>query len=157
MSRPLYETLEDTGREWMDVLQWCGELNEEVGSESFSLRKIPLSPAGQHTADYEVLNTSGVAVAVVEYKQRGYTLEQTTKLGGFMLSTHKYNMLIQKLEYGIKPALLVRFTDGLRWLPLSQPHTVAQGVGGRTDRNDPLDTEPVHYFTNPSEWRKTNG
>jgi hypothetical protein len=62
----------------------------------------------------------------------------------YMLSQQKYQGLLSWAEYGLTPILLVSWQDAIGYVRLPCPHDIA--VGGRRDRGDALDIEPVVHI-----------
>jgi hypothetical protein len=70
----------------------------------------------------------------------------------FMVSLDKWMYARQLAENsgGVPVFFVVEWTDGVYWIRQDEA-TYTVGIGGRSDRNDPLDTElcihvPVHLF-----------
>lgn len=66
------------------------------------------------------------------------------KYPDYMLSLHKWQDGIRQSEFtGLPFFLVVGFTDGVRFVRGYKDLQVKYAIGGRTDRNDPADIEPV--------------
>jgi hypothetical protein len=64
----------------------------------------------------------------------------------YMISRAKYDALDQsRKQCSVTSLLVVRWTDYIGVLTIP-PHTMKYGFGGRRDRNDPKDMEPVVYI-----------
>ena len=129
MMRPLYETEEDLDRERGAIMTLCGRTD----AHPF---KLPISAH----ADY-IMMRDGEAKAVVEVKCRK---NKRLAYDTYMLSQHKYEGLLSWAEYGLTPILLVSWQDAIGYVRLPCPHDIA--VGGRRDRGDALDIEPVVHI-----------
>lgn len=127
--RPLYETNEDLGRE-LDLATRFGALTDSVPV------KLPI----ESHADY-IMVRSRVAKAVVEIKCR---TNKRLAYDTYMISQHKYAGLASWEQYGLTPILLVSWTDSTGYVKIPCPHAIS--IGGRTDRGDAQDIEPVVHI-----------
>ncbi|MCD6582070.1 MAG: hypothetical protein J7K90_09735 [Desulfuromusa sp.] len=152
----LFETQRDLSNEWFDVMAFLMHMSSQSKLQ-FNGKKIDVDTGGfRNTADYYIIpEGSEQAVGVVEYKCRNLTLRKATSLGGLFLSMGKYNTLIKDYpeRYGLKSVFLVRFNDGLRYIPLSKPHTVMHGIEkGIMCRDGVKRSDSVVYFSNERDW-----
>ena len=131
--RPLYETQEDLDREREAIMALCAKTSS-----------LPIKlPIAAH-ADY-LMSRDGEAKAVAEVKcRKNARLTYDT----YMLSKHKYEGLLSWANYGLTPILLVSWTDAIGYLKLPCPHDIA--IGGRRDRGDAQDIEPVVHIKTSS-------
>lgn len=127
--RPLYETKEDLTRE-RKAARHLGSV-----TDSFPV-KLPIDAH----ADY-IMVRAGEAKAVVEIKCRN---NSRLAYDTYMISQHKYEGLLSWEGYGLKPLLLVSWTDAVGYVSLPCAHTTA--IGGRRDRGDAQDIEPVVHI-----------
>lgn len=127
--RPLYETQEDLDREREAIISLCGKTDSRPV-------KLPISAH----ADYMMVRDNE-AKAVVEVKcRKNNRLAYDT----YMISKHKYEGLLSWASYGLTPILLVRWADYIGYIKLPCQHEIA--TGGRTDRGDAQDVEPVVHI-----------
>lgn len=127
--RPLYETREDLGRE-RKVARYFGRATDSVPV------KLPINAH----ADF-IMVREGEAKAVVEIKCRN---NSRLAYDTYMISQHKYEGLLSWEGYGLKPILLVSWTDSVGFISLPCQHT--KSIGGRRDRGDIQDIEPVVHI-----------
>ena len=79
-------------------------------------------------------------------------MDTLDRWGGFMLSLHKWSFgNLYAKDAGIHFVVVIKTTDGL-WYHISKGEIDGISYGGRMDRNDPDDMEPVillkkHRFT----------
>lgn len=131
--RPLYETVSHLTAEHAladRVAQaWCAQAV-----------KLPRA----YPCDYG-FRRSGETVALAEFKCRRYPMARLEALGGFMLSLHKWaGVRALAQASGLPFVLVVEDGDSQVWWhrPTDFSHD-GVGFGGRRDRDDPQDTEPV--------------
>lgn len=131
-TRPLYET-EDNLREQEGVAR--------LVEEKWKCKFVKLKKA--YALDYAVLR-GGKIVAFAEVKCRNYTMEKLNSFGGFMLSLHKWTEAknISGVS-GVPFVLIVKTIDGFWHHSTTGFETDGISFGGRTDRNDLQDVEPV--------------
>jgi hypothetical protein len=127
--RPLYETGEDLDRE-REVAAHFGGLTNSIPV------KLPIS---SH-ADFLMVRDRE-AKAVVEIKCR---TNKRLAYDTYMISQHKYEGLLSWESYGLKPILLVSWSDSIGYVSLPCPHGTA--IGGRRDRGDTQDIETVVHI-----------
>lgn len=132
--RPKYETSKDLANEKRIIRPYA----EAFG---YDYKKLP---SGDY-ADYALFK-DGELVAYVEIKRRevSYFCYDT-----IYLSEEKFDDLLGR---DVPSIFLVGFDDGIGWVRLRPEHKDDVGLGGRTDRNDPLDIErvchiPIEDFT----------
>lgn len=124
--RPMYESEADLDREWVAVQEFCDHT-----------KTIPIKlPIGAR-ADY-MLCRGREGKAVVEVKCRN---NRRTAYPTYMLSKGKYDALCQWSSMGFYVALLVNWEDSIGYVSIPIEHEVSEG--GRWDRSDPKDVEPV--------------
>lgn len=127
--RPLYETQEDLDREREAIISLCAKTNSRPV-------KLPISAH----ADYMMVRDNE-AKAIVEVKcRKNNRLAYDT----YMISKHKYEGLLSWTNYGLMPILLVSWADSIGYIRLPCQHEIAKG--GRTDRGDAQDIEPVVHI-----------
>ncbi len=134
MTRPIYET--DTDR----VEQWLAVVPLSVLTGTVAVEMPPLAPW-----DFE-MTRNGSAVALVEVRCRS---NARAKYETFMCAARK----LVKLQAAanarrIASIMLVRWSDAVGFVKLNAIDlaTFGRAVGGRVDRNDPLDIEPVSHI-----------
>lgn len=135
-SRPTYETKQDVVNEYSVIdkirMKW-----------NVTARKMP--PFYQ--VDWALMRGTKVH-AFVEIKCRKNKRSQYATL---MLSLHKWlNGMRLSQETGIPFLLIVRWEDGIYYLKPRFDLKPEVAVGGRTDRDDPDDMEPVVLI--PTNW-----
>jgi len=131
MSRPLYETSADREHESRLV----SGLSQKF---KCTFEKLPIKMG----MDYAALR-NGEVVAFFEVKRRSVS---SNKYPTYMISVHKLMAAKSLSELtGLPCYLLVEWTDktGIIKLP---PKNMTIKMGGRADRNDPDDIEPVFHF-----------
>lgn len=124
--RPMYESEGDLDREWMAVQEFCDH------TKSFPI-KLPIGAR----ADF-ILFRGRDARAVVEVKCRK---NPRSAYPTYMVSKAKYDALCEWHNMGFYVALLVHWEDEIGYVEIPVEHKIAKG--GRWDRNDPKDVEPV--------------
>lgn len=124
--RPLYERQEDLDREWMAVQEFCNHA-----------AAIPVKLPIEARADY-MLFRGRDAKAIVEIKCRK---NRRTAYPTYMISKSKYDALCQWQSMGFYVALVVNWEDDIGYVSIPVDHEI--GKGGRWDRGDPMDVEPV--------------
>lgn len=130
MSRPLYESQADLQNE----VQVAEHLNQ-VWSCRF--HKLPMS----YSVDWMLMRDKPVAFAELKCRKN-----DSTKYPTLMLSLNKWVKGIQFANQLDVPFLIIcRWTDGLFFHEAGSVD-VTYGIGGRTDRGDSQDTEPVVYI-----------
>jgi hypothetical protein len=143
--RPIYETSEDRVEEArvMRDVQLVGRIG---------IRRI----RKMFPVDYAILRGPHV-VAWAEIKARDYSLEELNYMGGLFLSAYKLGTIKAiELATGIKGVYIAGLTDGIYVARLPEPNPrLPVGFGGRIDRDDPADVEPV-CFVPPASWCPLN-
>jgi hypothetical protein len=130
--RPIYETESDLEKE------------REIGKSlsrawKASLHKLPRA----YNVDWMLVNEDGQAKAFVELKSRS---NRSTQYPTLMLSLHKWmHGKAMAKEIGGVFLIVVKWTDGLYYHRQGDCE-VTYGVGGRTDRGDAQDVEPVVHI-----------
>jgi len=129
--RPIYETDQDRDRE------------REVCSYLQSQLNCVFKPADRlSNVDGFLCSNDGEMSAVVEIKTRRNAKD---KYPTYMLSAAKWrNGLEVGKIYGVPFVLIVKFTDGVYAIALSDKHKTS--LGGRYDRGDARDTEECIYI-----------
>jgi len=135
MNRPLYETNKDRLAE--------ARVAKRV-ADKWSCKPVKLRPT--YVVDYALLQ-GDVCKAFMEIKCRNYSMKQMDDMGGFMLSLDKWRAGIDLSRCsGAAFILVVSTPDAVWWhrIEAGKPDD-HDGVafGGRTDRDDPQDVEPV--------------
>lgn len=131
--RPLYESEDDRANE-----------RRLAAAVSVAWKVEPVKLKMAYNIDYALLR-DGRTVAVSEFKCRKYSMEQLDSMGGFMLSLHKWMSAKHLSEAaGVPFVVVVADKDGVIWhhRPTEFVHD-GIGYGGRTDRGDGQDVEPV--------------
>ena len=131
MSRPLYETSNDLRRETVFV---------ESLEAAWKMKAHKLGI--KHFFDFACVR-SGDVVSWLEVKER---TTPSTKYDTYLLSFKKFEALRNaNIVTGIPGVLAVRFTDCDAYTVLAgKPDEVK--MGGRVDRGDPGDIEPVVHI-----------
>lgn len=132
--RPLYESA---------VTRAAEEALARAVADAWRAQAVKIG-ATVYPVDYALVRDGRVA-ALAEFKCRRYPLAKLDRMGGFMLSLHKWIAIVQHAEAGGVPVFLViEDGDGAVWWhrPRGAEH---DGVvmGGRKDRGDAQDIEPV--------------
>lgn len=128
MSRPTYESAGDR-RNQRHVLSKL--------ERAFQLRID--TPWGEFSIYDGMFDLGDGQQGIVEVKVRK---NERRKYPTYMLSKKKYDALIELTETGFIGAMLaVQWTDQLGVVAIPTAHSA--GHGGRYDRNDPADQEPV--------------
>jgi hypothetical protein len=126
--RPLYESQSDLQNEFavaaLLAKRWSCEF-----------RKLPI----KYGVDFAVCQGRDI-VAFAEIKCRSYSYSQLDRLGGYMVSAHKWAVgLTLSRSFDVPLVLIVRLTDGIFWTKDTSGKLV---MGGRSDRGDEQDIEP---------------
>ncbi len=132
MSRPLYETPDHLRNEATVVMKL-------QGAWKCTLTKLPRS----YRLDHVIYRNSQI-VAAVEIKCRKIKMNQYPTI---MISLSKRMEAAWWHSVNKVPTFfVVQFTDALAYVDLTEePCSVQQG--GRVDRNDPADTEPMAHYS----------
>lgn len=130
MSRPLYESRKDLAHE---------KYVAKKIATAYDLRLTKMHK--KLSIDFMAFDKSGRAVAVIEVKRRH---NRHTKYPTIILSLMKFNRGVEfynsnKLNF----IFVVEFDDGIFTYDYSPEDNFEICYGGRTDRNDSQDLEPV--------------
>lgn len=131
MSRPIYE--DETSLDHERVI--AEALEEKWGVDFW---KLPRS----YVADFAVLR-KGELIGWAELKVRKC---ERKKYPTFMVALHKALALKRLADAGGSVILLVHWSDGLFMLKPDLRQKLKIRIGGRSDRGDPADLEPVVHF-----------
>lgn len=132
--RPLYETPKDKARALSVAVTLAG---------AWGYRTCTPTP-DLHVADFILQDhVSGVGPAIVEVKCR---TNRKDAYPTYMLSKAKYDRLLELCadNPGTSAVLIVSWADAVGACILPAEHTV--GRGGRWDRGDARDVEPIVYI-----------
>jgi len=132
MSRPLYETSNDLSNEHNVALflqdAWHCKLT-----------KMPI----RYHLDYVITKEGDTAVGFCEIKTRNYSMDDITKMGGYLMSIGKWSSAKQLYDCsGLPFFLAVRTLDGIWYSKFTDFKPSSVSVRGRTDRGDWQDIEP---------------
>lgn len=128
MPRPLYESAEDRTRELVAA-------EAAFGPHGLSVRKLPLA----YEVDFAVLRGERV-IGVAEVKVRGRAYDT------LMLSLHKLQALRRFASTGLLAWVLVSVPAGLYARRIDPDEPLDVRWGGRLDRGDWQDMEPVAHL-----------
>jgi hypothetical protein len=130
--RPTYETKSDRNNEQRVVEHICARWD-------CAYVKMPK----RYELDY-ALHRQNEVIAFVEVKCRNYTLEDIGQMGGYMLSLAKWNAAQALTGFTGRPFYLAVQTLCGGWVARFRDFESTDiRIGGRTDRKDWQDTEPV--------------
>lgn len=130
-TRPLYETEADVSRE-AKVAHW---LARRWKRQAVQLPK-------RYAVDYALVDPDGELTDWLEVKCRTNPMAQYPT---YMLSAEKYWGMVRLQEASNRPVrLVVRWTDAVGVLSVPCGHQLS--FGGRVDRGDRQDREPVVLF-----------
>ena len=133
--RPTYETEIDRTNEQKVVENICVRWG-------CNYAKMPR----RYELDY-VLTRQKEAVAWLEVKCRKYSLEAISDMGGYMLSLAKWNAAQLLVTFTGRPFYLAVQTTCGGWVAKVNDFQSADiRIGGRRDRNDWQDQEPVVFI-----------
>jgi hypothetical protein len=131
MTRPFYETSADRGHE----SRITGRISQKF---KCTFEKLPIKMG----MDYAAVR-NGKAVAFLEIKRRNVS---SCMYPTYMISVHKLMMAKSLSELTALPCyLFVEWTDRTGFIKLPPPNMTIR-IGGRSDRNDADDIEPVSHF-----------
>ena len=130
--RPLYETE-------------ANRINERAVAKliegKWNCKCVKLKQA--YALDYALIR-DGKVIAFMEIKCRNYTMDKLNSMGGFMISVHKWLEAKAICDVSSVPlCLVVRTHDGVWYHKTSDFLNDGIGFGGRLDRGDDQDVEPV--------------
>tara|TARA_Y100000310_G_C20172212_1_gene574200 strand:- start:140 stop:574 length:435 start_codon:yes stop_codon:yes gene_type:complete len=130
--RPLYETEADLEEERFFTDTLCSLWDCDA-------RKLPL----RYKMDY-ALQRGGIIRAFLEVKVRNYTKDYFET---YMLSMEKVLAARQFSEFaGVPSILAVKWKDASGFIVLNTLEDFELGFGGRVDRDDSQDMEPVIFI-----------
>ena len=132
MTRPTYENASDRSAETVAVQKFIKSFGGEV-----DFIKLPM----QYKMDF-ALTRNGVITALVEVKCRR---NKKHAYPTYMISMSKLVAAAGYRSIGINCILLVQWADGMGWVQMSNEDWNVR-VGGRKDRNDWQDIEPVTHI-----------
>lgn len=139
MARPMYETQTDVDKE-LEVMEFM----ESVFKYPVTYSKLPKS----YQIDYGVYDGDKALKMVCEIKSRNIKLKTYPDL---ILSAHKMHELVNWHTRGIAARLLYRLDDGLYFYRVTtDAYQLNITEGGRTDRGDWQDIEPVYHIPTSS-------
>ena len=124
--RPFYQTGQDILNAQVAVDKLC----EHIKCDTI---KLPFDAHADFMLAHNKRGRAIVRVKTRNNKRKAYST--------YMLSLDKYTSLGEWVGKGFTPILLVQWTDFLGCVILPVEHTVS--TGGRYDRGDPKDVEPV--------------
>jgi len=130
--RPLYETE-------------ANRINERAVAQlvegKWNCKCVKLKKA--YALDYAIVRDKKI-VSFMEIKCRNYTMEKLGSMGGFMISLHKWLEAKAICDVSNVPfCLVVRTNDGVFWHKTTDFKNYEVSIGGRYDRGDDQDVEPV--------------
>ena len=130
--RPTYETAEHLAAE--------AKVAVEIGRRwQCEAVKLPV----QYRVDYALVR-AGAVVSWMEVKARSVSMRQIAGWGGYLLSLAKWTAGAELIRGTGRPfTLAVHATDGLFAAVVTEPGTPGVHIGGRRDRADWQDREPV--------------
>jgi hypothetical protein len=131
--RPYYENEKDLTIEREVVTRICEKWKCEA-------HKLPIS----YFFDYGLTKSGSDQLgAVVEIKRRNVNKDTYPDI---ILSLNKVMKGREYQRMNIKPWFVVMFNDGIYFHRISANRPYYVGYGGRTDRSDPQDMEPVAHI-----------
>ena len=130
MNRPMYETHRDRIAE--------ARVAKKI-ADKWLCKAIKLRPT--YVVDYALMQGDAFK-AFLEIKCRNYSMKQMDDMGGFMLSLDKWTKGLELARAGgIEFVIAVDAVGGTYWYRGHEHDGLS--LGGRTDRDDPQDVEPV--------------
>ena len=145
MNRPTYENAQSLADEERIIKSFCDGVKIESGQEF-----IPWKLPRRYKVDYALCSDTKVIRAYAEVKKRDIPSDKYKEI---ILSFEKYDAMVRLQEYGFKCVLIFEFHDGIFHLDVKSLAECRVGMSGRTDRNDPDDTEPCIWIPNHM-WQK---
>jgi hypothetical protein len=131
MTRPFYESESDRSNE----AQVAALISEAWRCEVVKIKRA-------YVVDYALM-TDRRCRALCEIKVRSYSMEALARMGGFMLSLHKYtHARALAAAARVLFVIVVHADDEVWWHGADGQHDGVT-IGGRMDRNDAQDIEPV--------------
>lgn len=132
MSRPLYEGAHDRTNEQAVAAKLAGLW----GCEAV---KLPMS----YELDFAFVR-DGIVASFVEVKCRAYSWAQINQWGGYMLALSKWERALSLFQTSGRPfTLAVHTPDGIYFKVCREFGFAPVKIGGRRDRGDWQDIEPV--------------
>jgi len=144
MTRPLYETKENLQGEAAVAQKLAHWINckEDPSTSLDDLSEVVKTPP-RAPYDYCVVK-KGLIQFIIEIKLRKIP---HNKFPTFMISLEKVaTCSLHAAVIGCPFYIVVQWTDKLGFWKFNEKQYTA-GIGGREDRNDPLDQEPVIYIS----------
>jgi hypothetical protein len=143
MSRPMYENSATLEAERKAIMRYAKAWGCDV-------TKLPM----KYTVDYAITNESGI-FAWAEVKCRNVNVNKYTTL---MISAEKiWTGLRMSVISGIPFILIIEWLDALGALEVKKWQALDIRIGGRKDRDDWQDMEPMIFFpTNIFDFSKGN-
>lgn len=132
MARPTYEKSSDRSAEEIAIKKFINSFDEEV-----EFIKLPI----QYKMDF-ALTRNGIITALVEVKCRK---NNKNAYSTYMISMSKLLSAASYKAIGINCILLVQWSDQIGWIQMDHKEWSFK-VGGRKDRNDWQDIEPVGHI-----------
>jgi len=141
MSRPLYESENDRRRE-------RAAMERLLDGSDNTARKLPI----RYEVDFAIIkNGEIVSWAEVKCRNNASSLYPT-----LMISAAKiWKGSTLSIQTGKPFFIVAEWTDGIGYLKVTNVGLFELGFGGRTDRNDDQDVEPVYFI--PIEMFKMKG
>jgi hypothetical protein len=136
------ETSSFIPRENKETLRMEGLLKNRVeGKWKVKMAKLPTN----YSLDFSVIK-DGRVIGLAEAKCRTVSFDTYPT---YMISLKKWNAMRQfQASSNLKVLLIVGFTDGDYWVDISTVGEFSSKMGGRSDRDWTVDTEPCVYFKN---------
>lgn len=136
MNRPLYETQQDKLAE--------ARVAKKI-ADKWGCKPIKLRPT--YIVDYALISANGF-VSFMEVKCRNYTMSEMDSMGGFMISLDKLAKGVQLARVGKAYFTIAVSAKGvIYYYDIKNDNMLdchdGLSFGGRTDRDDPQDVEPV--------------
>ena len=133
MARPIYEKSSDRSAEEIAIKKFINSFDPEV--EFF---KLPI----QYKMDFALVR-NGQITALVEVKSRK---NKKNAYPTYMISMSKLTSAASYKAIGINCILLIQWSDQIGWIQMNHKEWTFK-VGGRKDRNDWQDIEPVGHIS----------
>jgi hypothetical protein len=132
MARPLYETADDRSRE-------LAAINRLLRNSGKTVRKLPI----RYGVDFAVLK-EGEITAWVEVKCR---FNDSDKYSTLMISAAKvWQGVYTSINTGKPFFVVAEWKDKIGFIKIKTVEGLFLGFGGRSDRNDAQDVEPVYFI-----------
>jgi len=132
MARPLYETEDDRKRE-------LAAINRLLRGTEKTVRKLPI----RYGVDFAII-TNGEITAWAEVKCRNNSSALYPTL---MISAAKiWQGVYTSINTGKPFFVVAEWTDKIGFTKIETVEGLSLGFGGRTDRNDSQDVEPVYFI-----------